>query len=162
MRTVKASEVAKGTRVGAESTEHNVTVRIEGEVCESRTINNGQVALTFEDGTQRFYAGDHPVTVLAEPEPEWVEGAWYWVELQEKRTLMRRVDRGWSALADTERAFHEDDWITVLGRVLIVDWPGDDVARTLLKWPDGTAPLRHLDKAIVKVADAIRTQGGAR
>ena len=50
---------------------------------------------------------------------------------------------------------------TVLGRVLIVDWPGDDVARDLVNWPGGSVALRNVDKAADKVADAIRTQGGA-
>ena len=161
MRTIKASEVRKGMRVRAESTEHNVTVRVEGEVCEARTINNEQVALTFEDGTQRFYAGDHPVTVLAEPEPEWVEGAWYRFTTGGERRYLGRVENG--ELVEPDGTEYSAAYVTVLGRVLIVDWPGDDLARDILEGysdsrDDFTIPANQM---AVKVADAIRTQGGA-
>lgn len=170
-RQIKASEVRKGMRVRVERNHPEIgprlahTVVFEGVVSDATaqrfTIFKGSVNdYTFWNDSKV----PTTITVLADPEPEWVEGAWYWVELQEKRTLMRRVGRGWSALADTEYAFYSDNNVTVLGRVLIVDWPGDDMAQDLVEAFSGNRDdfAFPANRMAVKIADAIRNQGGVR
>lgn len=174
MRTIKASEVVKGMRVEVVREYPGAKVTIEGvSRCDYGT--GPTFPLTIGDQTVNV-APDHPVTVLAEPEPEWVEGAWHWVKFAHdpKRVRpLRRLQGGWTYLTgESGRAFADevDVDVTVLGRVLIVDWPGDDVARELDEINDGNRSMSlsnygrtttH-DTILGNVADAIRTQGGVR
>ena len=161
-RTIKASEVRKGMRVSISTVSHDVTTTVAGQVCQA--THSANTAVVFEDGTSRILSSFDPVDLLDEPEPEWVEGAWYWCEFNGRhRRPMYRTDKDWAAFEGSTGMRYEDDEITVLGRVLIVDWPGDEYASKLvetygagLTWDDfECSPLQ-------KVADAIRTQGGVR
>lgn len=163
MRTIKASEVRKGMRVVVVREFSDAKVTTEGVACSD--YGTGPLfPLTI--GDQPVNVGpNHPVTVLAEPEPEWVEGAWYALDVGGHRRPGRRVKGGWSSWADgPTHGLSDDDELTVLGRVLIVDWPGDDVARELETNGGhhngiGLGPINKVCRA---VADAIRTQGGVR
>lgn len=155
MRTIKASEVRKGMRVRVEASNGDATITTEGVV--TKATGTYVAALFFGDYGINLNP-DHPVTVLAEPEPEWVEGAWYWLDVGGHKRPGRRVKGGWSSWADgPTHGLSDDDDLTVLGRVLIVDWPGDDVARDVC----ATWQASSHREVLRNVADAIRTQGGA-
>lgn len=164
MRTIKASEVRKGMRVRVERERGKAIVTVEGPADHDFSLGAWPIAI---DSQPVNVDPDHPVTVLAEPEPEWVEGAWYWVEANvngsRDMTPMRRVDGGWSRWVDLDSTFFFDGDVTVLGRVLIVDWPGDAVAEGACRaWPEGQATHGLLAHIVKNAADAIRTQGGTR
>lgn len=174
-RTIKASEVRKGMRVRVEeSLGEGTTQTTEGSVVSdaSPTAHPEFVDLGL-DGVTIGLDPDYPVTVLADPEPEWVEGAWYHIESNGLQTYMCRVADGWTDWLSGKSATWSDDpdeHIAVLGRVLIVDWPGDDVVRELDAINDANRSdaLSHyggsaMQNTILRsVADAIRTQGGVR
>ena len=163
-RTIKASEVVKGMRVRVELTTPDLRTLVEGRV--EHVTPGATVWLTFPDDETFEYDNHHPVTVLAEPEPEWVEGAWYWITYAGRPRPMKRIAGGqWSHYQNDDwSGYHDsDEALEVHGRVLVVDWPGDDYASTLegtyrpdVTWDDFEC------STLLKVADAIRTQGGVR
>jgi hypothetical protein len=161
-RQIKASDTQTGMRVRVSHTYNDVTTTREGEV--TRFVSSANVVIGFADGSSMTYPLDHPVTVLADPEPKWVEGAWYWGRPgQASARALRRVHDGFTPLVDGGSHFTTEN-VTVLGRVLVVDWPGDDVARDLESNGGqhngiGLGPIKKVCRA---VADAIRTQGGVR
>lgn len=161
MRTVKASEVRKGMRVRVEHDRGGATQTLEGVVDDSRSSNFGDGwYIRVGNLLHANVSPDHPVTVLAEPEPEWVEGAWYRFSAGGDRQYLGRVENG--GMVEPDGTDYGSEYITVLGRVLIVDWPGDDVARAIERtYTPGNNWIATENTAAQIIADAIRTQGGA-
>ena len=167
MRTIKASEVREGLTIEAEQKYDNGDREcIAGIVTD---VFIGRSAVINTENSVISLPLDHPVTVLAEPEPEWVEGAWYRTRSGSDKadSIRLRVEGGWCERGTQPASLiwrDDEEAVTVLGRVLIVDWPGDDVARDIVEaYSDNrddpfTLPANQM---AVKVADAIRTQGGA-
>ena len=156
-RQIKASEVVKGMRVRIEQRFGHPGPDETSEAYEGRVVSCMDARIEFPNGTAVFAGYDHPVTVLADPEPEWVEGAWYRCRVNmtgDGVKLMRRGVGGWTSF-EAGPWTYQDAAVTVLGRVLVVDWPGDDLAARLTSRPSPDTVTRLL-------ADAIHTQGGVQ
>lgn len=169
-RTIKASEVRKGMRVRVER-EHPksgprlaYTVTFEGVVSEATDTRFTIVGDGPNDYT--FWADEtYPtiVTVLAEPEPALVEGAWYWVEIYGPARPMYRTAGGWSISPDDKQWWRDGDGdrTTVLGRFVAVDYPGDEDATAIVETHSGNFHwLDAPDRAAQALANAIVAQGG--